>query len=99
MSKKIAVTAIDQVFAEGTTPAGIKITVINTVGAEAIPASIVPNEPFELALPDDLPAGDYTVTAQAVDTAGTPLGASVSNTFTVTTVTVKVPQSVAVVTA
>jgi hypothetical protein len=96
MSKTVIVTIAHgtQEFPAGTLSGGINVTLNNVVNN-------IPSTPYVTTF-TDVPAGTYTVTAQAVDPGGNPLGTAQTATVTIpadapATVMIDVPGSVSVV--
>lgn len=86
----VTVATSSQSFPAGTVAGGIRVTL------GSLPPVVVA-APF-VATFNDVPAGDHPITAQAVDAAGSDLGAPVTGTVTVApdAVQVDVPASIAV---
>ncbi len=96
MSEKITITTEATAFPKGTQFAGQRLSILKSDGSEAVPAVILANAPYEVT--DDLPAGAYTLIAQAIDTNGAALGEPVPTALTVEGVMVDLPQSITVAT-
>ena len=80
----VAVVAIAaSVFPVGTVSGGIRISLTPlSVGISAPAPITVAAAPYEAQFADVI-AGDYTVTAQAIDTGGNPLGDPITQNYTV----------------
>ena len=86
------ITFGDFIAPAGTVVAGTLVTFDSAEGAH----QEVKLAPGETVATIDLAPGDYIAKAQAVDSAGSPIGSSVSESFTIapTTVTVQIPVSI-----
>jgi hypothetical protein len=95
MSKTVVVTieTVETQFPAGTVAAGINFTLSGGV----VPAQLVTAAPFTVSFAD-VADGSYTVTAQAVDAAGTAIGAAaVSAEFVIASdVSIAIPSVVTV---
>jgi hypothetical protein len=78
----VQVTSKSQLFPAGTVAGGIQISVVGSVGSAAIAPQVITSAPYNATF-NDLPADAYTITAQALDGNGKPLGAAVSALQTV----------------
>jgi len=97
MNRIIDITTTQQSFPEGTVAGGVLVTIS---GPSQVDPQTLHAAPYSFTVPAGLAAGDYTVTAQAIDEARVPLGAAVNTSFTVAPpVLVDVPQAIAVAVA
>ena len=82
MTKTVVVTiaTTPQQFPAGTVAAGIRVS-LEAAGVTIAPA-VVSSAPYNATFADVAP-GDYTVTAQAIDAAGNPLGAPVTGSVSI----------------
>ncbi len=95
-TREIDVTVASTPFPEGTRPAGVRVSIS---GPTMIDTQTIAAAPYKVTVPSGLADGDYAVTAQAIDAEGKELGAPVTSTFSVKSVMVDIPQSIAVVVA
>jgi hypothetical protein len=97
MHKVVIVLAIAaQSFPVGTTSRGISVSLGNSSQNVGF-SEVLTAAPYSVTF-DDVPAGDYVATAQAIDADGNPLGAAVTANIIVEpdAVQVDIPASISV---
>ena len=97
MNNELTIAVSQQKFPEGTTFAGIQVSVLDSSNTQVASPYNITSEPYVFPLPD-LADGTYTAKAVAVDGDGKQLGATVESTFTIKSVLVPVPQSITLAT-
>ena len=78
----VQVASKSQLFPAGTVAGGIQIGVVGSAGSPVIAPQVITSAPYNATF-NNLPVDAYTITAQALDGNGKPLGAAVSVVQTV----------------